>query len=295
MVYREHIDEDAVTDKRLGRHVKHDPRSLRFPFRTNTPLVSTAWSDYLPAYEQGDLGSCTGHATVHALGFSPFYDTLSDTLRGSLTGDTAVRIYSRATELDAWEGVYPPTDTGSSGLDVAKAAAELGYISGYNHALSLHDALAAVMTGPIIVGVMWYSEFDNPHSTGEMPLDGYERGGHEVCVWKVDVENERVWIKNSWGPSWGQDGTAWWSFDTFGKLLDNYGDATVFVPLTAPAPTPIPVPAPEPVLDSIPLDDPALEQLVTAGNAWEKSVISRITKAGKLKIAFDALKQRFKL
>lgn len=304
-VYRDNIDETVIDGHRLGRYVKHDARSLRFPFRTNAQLVSTAWTDHIDVLNQGELGSCTGNATVHALGHSPFYETLTDELKVSLTEDSAVKIYSLATQLDDFYGTYPPTDTGSSGLDAAKAAVHYGYISGYNHALSLHDALSAVMTGPIIVGVMWYSSFDVPRPDGEMPMDGYERGGHEVCVWQVDVENERVWIKNSWGPEWGVNGTAWWSFDTFAKLLDNYGDATVFVPLTVPAPTPIPVPVPvpepepvpvpEPQVDCIPVDDDALQKLVGAGNAWERSIISRITKAGKLKIAFDAFKKKFNL
>jgi hypothetical protein len=49
-----------------------------------------------------------------------------------------------------------------------------------------------------------------------------------------------VLARNSWGPSWGAQGTFRVSWDDLGRLLDEDGDATLFVPLSAPAPTPNP-------------------------------------------------------
>jgi len=156
----------------------------------------------------------------------------------------AIKIYSRATETDPWAGTYKPDDTGSDGLDAAKAATEFGYISGYTHALSLQDALAALTISPIIIGINWYSGMDNPLVSGEVSPTGTVRGGHEICLDEINVEKQIVWIRNSWSSGWGIKGRAYLTFDGLGKLLSEDGDATVFTPLSAPAPTPIPTPTP---------------------------------------------------
>jgi hypothetical protein len=59
-------------------------------------------------------------------------------------------LYGMATKLDGLPGTFPPDDTGSSGLGVAKAAKALGYISAYHHAFGLEHALAALTLGPVI-------------------------------------------------------------------------------------------------------------------------------------------------
>ena len=132
--------------------------------------------------DQGALGSCTGNATVDALGCSPYYETLTmGQQQGSLNEALAVKIYSLATTLDNYPGSYPPEDTGSDGLSAAKAAQQSGYISGYTHALSLNDALSALVLGPVIVGIDWYEGFDNPDTTGLIEISwitfpGWSRG-----------------------------------------------------------------------------------------------------------------------
>lgn len=233
------IEEIVVSEKRLGRHVNHDPRSRNFAFKTDEPLVSAKHESKIDILDQGHLGSCTGNATVGALGCSPYFETLSGNQRALLTEDGAISIYSRATAIDPFPGTYQPDDTGSDGLSAAKAAQELKLISGYQHALSLNDALAALSKGPVIFGTNWYEGFDQPDATGNIVISGVVRGGHEVCLDEIDVEKKLVWIKNSWGTSWGIGGRANMDFDTLGKLLSEKGDVTIFVPITSPAPVPV--------------------------------------------------------
>lgn len=249
-IERHLIPELVVEGKRLGRNVNHDPRSLRYPFRAPTvQLVSKRWStDSDLILDQGNLGSCTGNATAGALICSngnPLHDALTADQVASLNEDQAVKFYSRATEIDPYEGTYKPTDTGSDGLSVAKAANQFGYISGYSHALSLNDALAALTTGPIIIGIGWYEGFDNPRSDGLVVKTGSLRGGHEICLDEIDVSSKEVWFRNSWSDGWGINGRACMLWDTLGALLDDDGDATVFTPNSVPDPTP-PIPQPEP-------------------------------------------------
>jgi hypothetical protein len=154
---------------------------------------------------------------------------------------------------------------------VAKACQQRGFISGYVHATSLEAALTALAAGPVIAGVNWYSSFDQPDAEGVISIGkrAAVRGGHEICVDELDVENRRIGFTNSWGDSWGVGGRAYMSWDTFGRLLDEDGDVTVFVPLTQPAPTPTPpVPA-----------DP-LAELAVMFRQWVASVEGWFNKHG---------------
>lgn len=181
-----------------------------------------------------------------ALGTDPVFATIpaGTTLDEAL----AVKIYSLATTLDSVPGSYPPTDTGSDGVSVSKAAQQLGLISGYTHTFSFDDAIAALTTTPVIIGINWYNNFFTPAKDGTISISAndYVAGGHEVVLDELDMENQRVGATNSWGTSWGVNGRFYIPFDLFKRLLSEQGDVTVPVPVTAPAPTPTPTPTPVP-------------------------------------------------
>lgn len=265
------------TDPRLGRHVRHDDRSRAYRFPTEgLTLRSVRHARRIPVLDQGQLGSCTGNAGIGCLGTDPFYATVhplntpawanrveapivatpgalaaGTEVLYALNEDGAVALYSAATKLDDAPGQYPPDDTGSDGLSVAKALKAAGEISGYQHTFSLDDALKAVTVTPVLTGVTWYNSMFDPQPDGRLVVDFASglAGGHEFVVDEIDVENQRVWFTNSWGASWGVDGRAWLSWDDWGALLKDQGDVTVFVPLTQPAPTPTPSPTPVPPVD----------------------------------------------
>jgi hypothetical protein len=246
---RYRIDEIPVPGKRLGRSVRHDPRSLAYPVLADNATPETArWERRVPVLEQGDLGSCTGNATVGVLGTDPFYDTLSITR----DEDLAVQVYSFATQLDPFDGQYPPVDTGSDGLSVAKAAQRLGYISGYRHILSIDAAFTAIKAGPFITGTYWLADMDEPDAEGIVRASGAVRGGHEYEVVGYDRGRDLWEFVNSWGDGWGQAGHFFMSTADYVKLLAADGDATVLVPISQPAPTPVPVPAPTPEPTPVP-------------------------------------------
>jgi hypothetical protein len=237
---------------RLGRHVRHDPRSRAYGFSgaAVSELRSVVHRRLVPVFDQGAVGSCTGNAILGALGTDPFYGTIPDDHPRRPTGDAdhdeelAVQLYSEATRLDDVRGVYPPTDTGSSGLGVCKAAKAAGLISGYQHAFSLEAALRALVLRPVIVGTVWLEAFDSPDADGTIAVpahgivDAEVRGGHEYVLDEIDVERQRVGATNSWGASYGADGRMYLSFADLGTLLAADGDCTVPVPLDQPTPTP---------------------------------------------------------
>lgn len=235
----------------LGRHVNHDPRSRRFPVApTATTLTAVRHKAYIGILDQGQLGSCTGNAGVAAIYRQPFTDAPGSYAWLYLSDESgAVNLYSAATKLDGYPGQYPPTDTGSDGLSVAKALKAAGIISGYLHAFDLQSALLQLMTTPLITGITWYESMFTPTAKGELIVDTSSAiaGGHELCVDEYVPAGNSVGAMvggpNSWGTSWGADGRWYMLVSDWTELLADNGDVTAFVPATQPAPTPTPVPA----------------------------------------------------
>jgi len=199
--------EIPTDDPRLGRNVYHDPRSKLYPFAAprHATFLSVRHERFIPVLDQGSLGSCTGNAGIGATGSSPFYPTL-DKIVTDWTEAAAVQLYSDATKIDPFSGTYPPTDTGSNGLSIAKILKSRGWISGYLHVFKTYDLKGALQETPVLFGTNWYSSFYRPTSEGELVItpDATVSGGHEIVIDEIDVENERYWITNSWGRSWGK-------------------------------------------------------------------------------------------
>lgn len=246
-------------DPRLGRHVLHDSRSLRFlaPRKDPATLTSVRHMVHIPILDQGDVGSCTGHAGTAALGSDPFWTGAQSFLTDPHDPhEYAVMLYSQATMLDPWPGQWEPDDTGSDGLSIAKALKARGLISGYQAATSLEAALTALAQRVVIVGTSWYSGMYEVAADGRMNVSGATLGGHEFALDELDVENERVWMRNSWGESYGLRGRAWMGWEDLRRLLADFGDCTVLIPRDEPAPQPQPTPAPSPAPTPAPTPAP---------------------------------------
>lgn len=233
-------------DMRLGRHVNHDPRSLRFlvapPTARATPRT-VRHERHVPPFNQGDLGSCTVNATLGALATGPYWATLSADLQRQLRSpgiqtDLVQPLYRDTTRTDPFQGAWEPDDTGSDGLSIAKVVTGRGWISGYQHITSLAACHVAIQNGPFITGTMWFNGMFYPDSDGVVRVSGAAAGGHEYVCDGYELERDLWWFTNSWGPSWGRNGTFAMTSATFQDLLARQGDATSFVPVTAPPPVP---------------------------------------------------------
>lgn len=266
-------------DPRLGRHIEHDEASRRFAFtaEADATLVSVKHERHIPVLDQGSLGSCTGNSGIGALGSGPFYSTLAGTVT-DWSEDAAVKLYSEATKVDSGPGEYPPEDTGSSGLAIAKVLKTRGWISGYQHTFSFLDMQAALQKAPVIVGINWYQNFFKPDTFGIISVGAVDKvaGGHEIVADEINMEKQLIGFTNSWGTGWGQYGRFFVPFDLMDRLLKEDGDVTVFTPITQ---------APPPPTDPVSLD----KNLWDGVSSWANAKHTGCNKAAAAKVKDWAL------
>lgn len=272
----------------LGRHVEHDSRSLSYLFtpRREVTIQSVRHGEHSPVLDQGRTGACTGFTAESAAGCGPLYSVIPDAIAAKPTADDdtderqALTLYSAATRLDRFPETYPPDDIGSTGLAAAKAMQKAGLISGYQHATDLNTAIAALMVGPIMIGIDWYSSFDHPWASGTISIEpgAVIRGGHELCVVGYEAggssgtvsSKDALLIKNSWGTGWGAAGYCRMAIDTFDTLLAQQADVIVPVPLSAEPPQPEPQPEP-PNVNPTPSPEEVDKAMWAAVQAWAKA------------------------
>lgn len=259
-----HIPHRAGLPYGLGRHIEHDPRSLAYAHGVlpRTAITAVDWTRRIPILDQGDLGSCTGNAATGLLGTDCASRTgateatitaaaaaascgIFDAGTYPLDETFAVQLYELATLLDDVPGAYPPQDTGSSGLGVAKALVALGLAERYTHAFSMAALNSALQAGPVLVGTIWLESMFEPTAGGRIFVDRRSpaAGGHEYEISGYNPNTDRYKIPMSWGIGFGADGWAWIGAADMAWLLSQQGDVTIPALATTPTPTPVPTPA----------------------------------------------------
>jgi hypothetical protein len=183
-------------------------------------------------WNQTDIGACVGNAAAGWLVTDKAEKQGIVTVPGgwNVNERYAVGIYGQATKIDRIRGVYPPHDEGTTGLAGAKVLKTRGLASSYRHAFGLRATLTALQSGPVMLGVSWQTRMFEPTDSHQLIPTGGLAGGHEVLVDEIDVENERVWMTNSWGEDWGRSGRAWLTWTDLGILLEDNGDVIQPIP-----------------------------------------------------------------
>lgn len=235
MSYMFENQDQASGPYRLGRHVLHDEASKDFEARKMVgrrprQLASVEHSINAPIWNQGEIGQCTAEAALGLL--------MADQVRKSEwnfagTGPDAdtLALYRAETRLDDTDipGSWEPEDTGSTGLWSMKALHKANLIKGYHWAFSMTTVLQLLLDTPVSTGTAWYNSMFSPAPRGKLTVDESSgvAGGHQYLLIGIDMENDEVIARNSWGEEWGDQGKFRLSFQDYAKLLSDNGDAVV--------------------------------------------------------------------
>lgn len=238
----------------LGRTLEHDPRSWDFQHPRGELVRKNVFHALnAPHLDQGRVGSCEGNTAAEwlncakALKNRRAYNAKIADPRYSdyLKERDAVRLYSAATNLDNDQipGHYPPSDTGTSGVGIAKALQNAGAITRYNWTFTWASFLAALQLQPVMLGTNWYDSMFEVTSTGYVVTPKRSKanpvqpvGGHAYLAHVLDFKNERIGCTQHWvnddGTPWGVKIGGYWGFwldflDAEQLLINEQGDSLV--------------------------------------------------------------------
>lgn len=222
----------TTQDRRLDRLPEFDEKSRRFAVAHRSPDVlgkrpgTKNWSVNL-WLDQGVEGACTGFSRAHALAATPVPVP-------GMTEELARKLYLRARQLDEWPG---EDYEGSSVLAAVKAAQELGLVKMYTWAFTLEEFLLGLShKGPAVIGCNWYEDMYQPDARGYIHPTGNIAGGHAILIrgqklflggdgpFGIHMDDSYVVWWNSWGPTWGKEGTAKMSMREWDKLRREQAD-----------------------------------------------------------------------
>lgn len=230
----------------LGRHIHHDSRSRAFalPEADVDDLLEVRHTPYIGVLDQAQIGSCTGNAGVATIYRAPYLAGTGTVWYYPPTEEGAIHLYSDTTHIDPFPGAYPPQDTGSDGLSIAKILQQHQIISGYLWAFTITSALVELQARPLMTGIPFLNSMFDTDPSGHMKImkgSGWA-GGHELCVDEyrppVGATPAMVGGPNSWGTTWGDQGRWLLTVEEWEWLLSLDGDVTALVPNDEPAPVP---------------------------------------------------------
>jgi hypothetical protein len=215
---------------------QHDERSRAYGIAdvadvapADAERIPMMWTEG-PVLDQGTEGACVGFGWTGALLAEPYAPSPQPVAAaGNLA---ALSYYNRAKVIDE----FPGEDySGTSVLAGAKVLAEDGKISEYRWCFSLDEVRYAVMThGPVVLGIPWYESMYYTDAYGRVTISGPKVGGHCILLTGYhpltsvgDTSAEYFRWRNSWGQTYGQDGSAWIKADDLAMLLSQDGEACV--------------------------------------------------------------------
>jgi hypothetical protein len=219
----------------FGRRFEKDDRDRNFLMRRMLPdaraltlPVRKTWSINAKALDQGDTGTCVGHAWRNFLRCAP--------IKTEKAGPSPFDIYRAAVLKDSWsdnddEAQLPDGDPGlDSGTSVragAEAVTDFGRLKSYVWAFSLQPTVEWVLTqGPVVLGTNWYSSLSQPDAEGiaRITAGATVIGGHAYLLRGVDTRRALARCSNSWGDEWGKSGEFFLPFTDLERLILEDGE-----------------------------------------------------------------------
>jgi hypothetical protein len=198
------------------------------------------------------LGSCTQQANTEALS-----NVLTEAEFLAATGCTsyedtkaaeefAIRNYAGCThQAGDVSQEWPPTDCGSTGVDVVSYDQAKGWVSGQQLAHGAQDIVSLLQSDGVLVGQPWLNDWMTPDTSGfidgrgtradlERAIRSGVAGGHETywaaieklsltATGNVDPAKTVIRARNSWSASFADHGSYRFHLSTFvwlGQYVD---------------------------------------------------------------------------
>jgi hypothetical protein len=238
----------------FGRRYAPDERDRNFlmrrmlaDVRAVTLPVRKTWGINATALNQGETGTCVGHAWRNFLRCAP--------IRTEKGGPSPFDIYRSAVSKDPWpdnDDEAQLTD-GDQGLDFgtsvragAEAVTEFGRLKSYVWSFELQPVIEWVLTqGPVVLGTNWYSSLSRPDAEGIARIQPTASvvGGHAYLLRGVDTRRALARCSNSWGEDWGLSGEFFLPFRDLERLIHEDGEACSAVEKRLSAKSVVPNPA----------------------------------------------------
>jgi hypothetical protein len=209
----------------------HDPRSRKFPVRATLPSRVAKrpvfWQEGV-VLDQGSEGACVGFGWTAELLAEPVAPSPQPDV--PVAESYATFVYRRAQKIDEWDG---EDYEGTSVLAGAKIMHADGHITSYRWCFGVRDVRDAIIEhGPVVIGVPWYSSMYSTRKSGLVTISGKKVGGHCILVtgyhpaFEIEGKVQEVFRwRNSWGPSYGVNGSGFITYDDLDRLLRDQGEA----------------------------------------------------------------------
>jgi hypothetical protein len=218
----------------LGRRLSPDDRDRGFLMARRLAPVGAAlptrktWRIASKALDQGDTGTCVGHAWSNFLRCEPIQTT-------SKNAPNPFQIYIDACLRDEWsendvevqDAVVSEFQFGTSVRAGAEAVTAYGRLKSYVWSWDIQTTIDWLRTnGPVVAGVNWYPSFNRPDKEGIVRLKPNEvpDGGHAFCIRGIDLIRSLSTCEQSWGDSWGKSGTFYIPLRDLERLIHEDGE-----------------------------------------------------------------------
>ena len=191
-----------------------DDRDKDYPFSMALGPIPAAmrnykyWTSGKLRLNQGNEPACVGYTGANWLQASP--------IRTKVTNETGLELYRECKKIDGYDGA------GTWDRALMKILKERGHVETYLWAQSPTELDRWLLEkGPVLIGVPWYSDMFYTNKKHFVSVGGGEVGGHEVLLSGINVSGEHYTLINSWGPGWGNKGSARISKKDLHRLLFN--------------------------------------------------------------------------
>lgn len=224
----------TLAGKGLGRLHAPDSRDRSFLLAAHPAaqkikrVTSRSWGFHAKPIDQGNTGTCVGHAWKHCLMADPI-------VRRTADKPSAFDIYDEATKVDEFSDNDNDISRqmGTSVRGGAKVLQLMGLVTEYSWITSADEAARWIggqdergefVGGPVVIGVNWYGSMFDTDPEGLLHVSGNIAGGHSVCINKWYQKLGLFGGIQSWSLPWGIYGHFLISGEDLDRLLKEDGE-----------------------------------------------------------------------